>query len=103
MPAANIAGNFLAAIRADDFGSGALGTNRGSSSASGMRPRFPRPGGGKEYFGGIGERAFLCRLDPHTELRVQLPWATREGIAEYEFRRVDDTGLIRSTSKCPCT
>ena len=49
-------------------------------------------GGGKEYFGGVGERAFLRRFEPHAELRVQLPWAIREGIAEYEFRGVDDTG-----------
>jgi hypothetical protein len=50
-------------------------------------------GGGREYFGGVGERTFLPRLESHGELRVPLPWATRNGgYAEYEFRGVDDKG-----------
>ena len=56
---------------------------------------FPIPptGGGREYFGGVGEQAFLRRLEPDAELRVRLPWAIRDGRkAEYEFRGVDDKG-----------
>jgi hypothetical protein len=53
---------------------------------------LPPTGYGKEYYGGVGERAFVRRLEPRAELRISVPWATREGIAEYEFRGVDDTG-----------
>ena len=53
---------------------------------------IPPTGGGQEYFGGVGEVKFLRRLEPHAAVRVSLPWAYRGGVAEYEFRGVDDNG-----------
>ena len=53
---------------------------------------IPPTGGGKEYFGGVGEVKFLRRLEPLAAVRVSLPWAYRGGVAEYEFRGIDDNG-----------
>jgi hypothetical protein len=53
---------------------------------------LPPTGAGKEYFGGMGERTFLRRLEPYAELRGRLSVAHPTGIAEYEFRGVDDRG-----------
>ncbi len=54
---------------------------------------LPPTGYGREYYGGVQEVAFIRRLEPHAELRVDL--GPRFRVAQYadmEFRGVDDKG-----------
>src|SRR5262245_37696626 len=53
-----------------------------------LKYAVPLPPGG--YYRTSGEQPVQGRLEPHGVLRIPIPRSTPGGVAEYEFRGVDD-------------